>query len=300
VTFHGFGWTADLRLLFTCVRLFVSRVQTSRKPYMALLDIRNLTVAFHDGASGLPCVQDVSFSLPPGEILGLVGESGSGKTVIGLSIARLLPSPPVNYFGSQIILDGRQVLTLPARSLRQIRGRLVSFVFSDPGGLFNPMLSIAAHLRETLRLHQPGAGFREEMLQLLSQVGISSPETCLHKYPHQLSAMIQQRVAIAIAMASRPKLLIADEPTSAIDVTFQGQILDLFHDLRTRLGLSILILTRNPVLLAGIADHIAILRTGQIVECGRADEILRHPLHSYTRTLLDAVPVLPSAASTFI
>jgi ABC-type dipeptide/oligopeptide/nickel transport system ATPase component len=262
---------------------------------MALLDIRNLTVAFEPGttsAPSVPVVQDVSISLAQGEILGLIGERGSGKSVVGLSIARLFPSPPAVYPRGRVVLDGHDVLGLPARSLRQVRGRLVGYVFPDPGLSLTPILPVGTHLRQTLRLHQRDASSRKHAIQLLEEVGITQPEQCLRQYPHQLTAGMQQRVMFALAIASRPKLLVADEPTARLDATLQSQIIDLLRDLRARLGCAILILTRNPALVANLADHLAVLHAGQIVESGPAADLLRFPLHPYTRALLASVPTL--------
>jgi ABC-type dipeptide/oligopeptide/nickel transport system ATPase component len=253
---------------------------------MALLQIRNLTVAFTDGAPCIPAVQDVSLTLSQGEILGLVGDSGSGKSVIGLSIGRLLPARSATYLRGRILLDGHHVLSLPPRSLHTIRGRIVSYVFPHPGAALNPLQSVATQIRESLRLHQPHETSRKHLTQWLDQVQVPNPLVCLRQYPHQLTPAIQQRVMIAIAIASRPKLLVADEPTAFLDVTTRHQIANLLRELCRKLGLSLLILSRNPMLVSEIADHLAILNAGQIVESGPARDLLRQPLHPVTRTLL--------------
>jgi ABC-type dipeptide/oligopeptide/nickel transport system ATPase component len=259
---------------------------------MALLHIRNLTVAFQQGTPALPAVQDVSLALAQGEIVGVVGESRSGKSVIALSIARLLATPPASYLRGQIILDGHQILTLPPKALRQIRGRLVGYVFPNPAAFLNPLRSIESQIRETLRCHHPDNSARKHALQLLDQVQIHNPQQCLRHYPHQLSLAVQQRVMIAIAIAPRPKLLVADEPTAALDPSLRHPILNLLRDLRAQLGLGILFLTRNPALVCPVADQIAVLAGGQIVELGPTNTILRDPMHPHTRSLLHSIPTL--------
>jgi ABC-type dipeptide/oligopeptide/nickel transport system ATPase component len=282
-------WTVNLRLLFTCVPLFVSRVHFGRKPYMALLKIRNLTVAFPEGAPCIPAVQEISLTLAQGEILGLIGDSGSGKSVIGLSIGRLLPARATTYLRGSILLDGHHILSLRPKSLRLIRGRIVSYVFQHPGASLHPLQSVGTQIRESLRLHQPKEASRKHLPQWLDRVGVPDPIACLRQYPHQLTPSVQQRVMIAIAIASRPKLLVADEPTASLDITTRYQITNLLRELRTSLGLSVLILSRNPLLVSELADHLAILHAGQIVESGPARDLLRTPLHPVTQTLLRSV-----------
>jgi len=263
---------------------------------MALLDIRNLTLAFGTGLRPVRVVEDLSLSIQQGEILGLVGESGSGKSVTALAVARLLPSPPARYLHGHIQLDGHDVLTAPARALRQLRGGVVSYIFQDPGSSLNPVLRIETQIQETLRRHRPEAAGRAEVIRLLERVGIPAPDQRCRSYPHQLSGGMQQRVMIAIALASRPKLLIADEPTTALDVTIQAQILELLAELREQLGMSILLITHNLALVGQFADRVAVMYAGQIVETGPAQDLLRRPLHPYTRLLLDSVPRLGAGA----
>jgi oligopeptide/dipeptide ABC transporter ATP-binding protein len=259
---------------------------------MVLLDIRDLTLAFGTGPGATPTVEGVSLSLHQGEILGLVGESGSGKSLTALSIARLLPSPPVRYLRGQIRLADREVLTASPRSLRELRGGVVSYVFQEPGNSLNPVLRIETQLRETLRQHRPQAANRSEVIRLLERVGIPAPERRCRDYPHQLSGGMQQRVMIAMALASQPKLLVADEPTTALDVTIQAQILQLLGDLRDELGMSLLLITHNLGLVAQLADRVAVMYAGQLVETGPVQQVLRTPLHPYTRLLLNSVPRL--------
>ncbi len=261
---------------------------------MGLLDIRDLTLAFGEGAEAVRVVEGLSLSMNQGEILCLVGESGSGKSVTALSIGRLLPSPPARYLQGRIQLDGREVLNASARSLRQLRGGVVSYIFQEPLASLNPVLRIETQIRETLREHRPKASGRAEVIRWLERVGIPAPDQRCRDYPHELSGGMQQRVMIAQALASHPKLLVADEPTTALDVTIQAQILDLLGELRDELGMSILLITHNFGLVAQLADRVAVMYAGQIVETGPAQDILRHPLHPYTRLLLESVPQLGS------
>jgi peptide/nickel transport system ATP-binding protein/oligopeptide transport system ATP-binding protein len=224
--------------------------------------------------------------------LGLVGESGSGKSVTALSIAKLLPSPPARYVNGSITLQGRDVLPLKNKELGIIRGAVVSYIFQDPANSLNPVFRVGRQIREALRLHQPDAANDNEVIRLLRQVGIPAPEVRHRDYPHQLSGGMQQRVMIAMALASRPKLLIADEPTTALDATIQAQIVDLLRAVRAELGMSLLLISHNLGLVADLADTIAVMYAGQIVEQGPTQKILQQPLHPYTRALIEAVPRL--------
>jgi oligopeptide/dipeptide ABC transporter ATP-binding protein len=237
-------------------------------------------------------VDGVSFAVGRGETVCLVGESGSGKSASVLSIARLLPSPPARYLGGQILLEGRDVLRMRTAELRKLRGDVVSYVFQEPAASLNPVMQVGRQILEALRLHRPEAANRAELIRLMGQVGIASPEERLRQYPHQLSGGTQQRVMIAMALASHPRLLIADEPTTALDVTIQAQILDLLGRLKTDLGMSMVLITHNLGIVGEIADRVAVMHAGQIVECGPPRDILRHPLHPYTQALLDSVPRL--------
>jgi oligopeptide/dipeptide ABC transporter ATP-binding protein len=255
-----------------------------------LLSIQNLCLEFHSRRGAVPVVEGVSFDLDRGETLCLVGESGCGKSVTALSIARLLPSS-ARCTAGEILLEGRDVLKMSARELRAIRGGMVSYIFQEPGASLNPAFRIGAQIREALKLHRPEAN-DAEAVRLLKLAGIPAPESRLRDYPHQLSGGMQQRVMIAIALAARPKLLIADEPTTALDVTIQAQILELLRDLKARLDMSLLLITHNLGILRDIADRVAVMYAGQIVELAPARELLRRPLHPYTRGLLASVPRL--------
>jgi oligopeptide/dipeptide ABC transporter ATP-binding protein len=259
---------------------------------MALLEIKHLKLDFGSGDQPARAVDDVSLTISAGETLCLVGESGCGKSVTAQSIARLVPTPPAAYAGGQIWLNGRDVLQMPARELRQIRGRVVSYIFQEPGAALNPVFQVGHQIRESLKLHQPGRATEAEVIRLLKLVGIPAPERRRRNYPFELSGGMQQRVVIAMALASEPQLLVADEPTTALDVTIQAQILDLLRDLKQRLGMAILLITHNLGIVGDLADRVAVMYAGQIVELAPARELLRRPLHPYTRALMNSVPKL--------
>jgi oligopeptide/dipeptide ABC transporter ATP-binding protein len=255
-----------------------------------LVDVRHLSLEFAAASGPLRVVEDVSFAIEPGETLGLVGESGSGKSVTALSLARLLPSPPARYPSGEILVGGRDVLKMAKPELRAIRGGVISYVFQDPGASLNPIFRVGAQIMESLRLHRPEFATEAEVIRLLNLVGIPAPESRRRDYPHQLSGGMQQRVMIAMALAAEPKLLVADEPTTALDVTIQAQIFDLLRDLKKRLGMAILLITHDLSLLTEMADRIAVMYAGQIVEMAPTRQILDAPRHPYTRGLLASVP----------
>jgi oligopeptide/dipeptide ABC transporter ATP-binding protein len=257
-----------------------------------LLDIRNLQLQFGAGPNAARAVDGVSLRVEAGRILCLVGESGSGKSVTALSIARLVPTPPARYVGGEILLEGRDVLRMSTSELRGIRGGLVSYVFQEPGASLNPVFRVGAQIKESLRLHRPKVATDAEVIRLLKLVGIQAPESRLRSYPHELSGGMQQRVMIAMALASQPKLLVADEPTTALDVTIQAQIIELLGDLRRQLGMAILLITHNLGIVSDLADDVAVMYAGQIVETAPTREILKHPLHPYTQALIRSVPEL--------
>lgn len=259
---------------------------------MSLLEIKNLTVEFGTPPRAVRAVDDLSLTIEPGETLALVGESGSGKSVTALSVARLPPSPPARYVGGRILVQGRDVLEMKPAELRRLRGAVVSYVFQEPSASLNPVYRVETQIKEALKLHRPGAATDAEVARLLKLVGIPAPEMRRRDYPHQLSGGMQQRVVIAMALASEPKLLIADEPTTALDVTIQAQILDLLRALKTRLGMSILLITHNLGIVGDLADRVAVMYAGQIVELAPALDLLKRPRHPYTRALLNSVPQL--------
>ncbi len=264
---------------------------------MPLLEIKNLKLDFLSGQSSLRAVDDVSLTIDSGETVCLVGESGCGKTVTALSIARLVPAPPAKYVGGEILLNGRDVLKMSAAELREIRGGVVSYVFQEPSASLNPVVRIGKQIKESLKLHRPEKATDEEVIRLLKLVRIPAPESRIKNYPFEMSGGMQQRVMIAMALASEPKLLVADEPTTALDVTIQAQILELLLDLKKRLGMSILLITHNLGIVGDIADRVAVMYAGQIVEMAPARELLQRPLHPYTKALMNSVPKLSGGAS---
>ena len=259
---------------------------------MPLLEIKNLQLEFGSAAKALRAVDGVSFTIDAGETVCLVGESGCGKSITALSIARLVPSPPARYVGGEILLHGRDVLRMDASELRQIRGGMVSYIFQEPGASLNPVFRVGNQIKEALKLHRPEKASDAEVVRLLKLVGIPAPEARMRDYPHQLSGGMQQRVMIAMALAAEPKLLVADEPTTALDVTIQAQILELLLDLKKRLGMAMLLITHNLGIVSDIADRLAVMYAGQIVELAPAPELLRRPFHPYTRALMTSVPKL--------
>jgi len=264
---------------------------------MPLLEIKNLQLEFRQGQQSLRALDGISLVLNAGETLCLVGESGCGKSITALSIAQLLPSPPARYIGGQILLQGRDTLKMTAAELRGIRGGVVSYVFQEPGASLNPVFRVGAQIKEALKLHRPDVATDAEVIRLLATVGIPAPEARLRSYPHELSGGMQQRVMIAMALASHPKLLVADEPTTALDVTIQAQIIELLHGLKGQFGMAILMITHNLGIVGDLADRAAVMYAGQIVESGPAKDILRNPLHPYTQALIESVPQIGAGSA---
>src|SRR5579859_4451362 len=261
-----------------------------------LLEIKNLKMDFGKNADALRAVDGVSLAVDVGETVCLVVESGCGKSVTALSIARLVPTPPACYSGGEILLNGEDVLKMPLSELREIRGGVVSYVFQEPGAALNPVFRVGNQIKESLKLHRPEKANDAEVIRLLKLVGIPAPESRIKNYPFEMSGGMQQRVMIAMALASEPKLLVADEPTTALDVTIQAQILDLLRDLKQRLGMAILLITHNLGIVGDIADRVAVMYGGQVVELASARDLLRRPLHPYTQALMNSVPKLGAAA----
>jgi len=259
-----------------------------------LLELQDFKVHFHTPRGRVTAVDGVNMTIREGEIVGIVGESGSGKSVMSQSIVRLLePSSSIEYEGA-VLLEGRNLLELPLSKLRAIRGNEISVVFQDPLTSLNPVHTIGDQIEEVLRLHQKLSRkeARERAIELLRLTGIPSPEARVHDYPHQLSGGMQQRVMIAIALACQPKLLIADEPTTALDVTIQAQILDLLVQLNETMGMAIMFITHDLGIVADICDSVKVMYLGQIVEEARTDEVFRQPRHPYTQGLLQSIPRL--------
>ncbi|KAA3531667.1 MULTISPECIES: ABC transporter ATP-binding protein [Rhizobium/Agrobacterium group] len=264
-------------------------METKTQP---LLSVRDLSVAFHQGGATSVAVDHVSFDLMPGEVVALVGESGSGKSVTANSILKLLPYPAASHPSGKILFDGKDMLTLPERALRAVRGNDITMIFQEPMTSLNPLHTIERQIGEILELHQAitGAEARARTLELLLQVGIREPEKRLKAYPHELSGGQRQRVMIAMALANRPKLLIADEPTTALDVTVQAQILELLSDLKNRHGMSMLFITHDLGIVRKFADRVCVMTKGKIVETGTVEQVFTDPQHAYTRHLLAAEP----------
>jgi ABC-type dipeptide/oligopeptide/nickel transport system ATPase component len=259
-----------------------------------LLSVRNLSVRFdtEDGDS-VQAVRDISFDLAPGEILGLVGESGSGKSVSMSTLLRLNPSPPAHITGGSVMFHGTDLLTLPERQMRRIRGREIAMVFQDPTMSFNPVRTIGHQLSEAMRVHDRGvsrASARARALELLELVGVPSPAVRYGQYPHEYSGGMRQRAMIAMALANKPKLLIADEPTTALDVTVQAQILDTLREIQRETGLSIILITHDMGIIAEVADRVLVMYAGRIVETADVNPMFAAPLHPYTRGLLSSLP----------
>jgi len=257
---------------------------------VSLLEIQNLSVEFDTDQGPVRAVSGVSLSIESGEGLALVGESGCGKSVTALSIARLLPSPPSRIADGEIRIDGRNVLAMDAADLRRIRGAVVAYVFQEPGAALNPVMRVGHQILEALRLHRPQSATTEEVIHLVRQVGIPAPEDRQRDFPHELSGGMQQRIMIAMALAAQPRLLVADEPTTALDVTIQAQILDLLSRLKRELNMSVLLITHNLGIVQDLADRVAVMYAGQIVETAPAADLLRQPLHPYTQSLIHSIP----------
>ncbi len=262
----------------------------------ALLDVRGLKTYFRTEEGTVKAVDDLSFTLQPGRTLGLVGESGSGKSVTSLSILRLLPDVGSNIAGGTISFLGRDLVSLPIADMRKIRGRDISMIFQEPGTSLNPVYRVGAQVMEAMLLHQKitKTEARERTIQLFREVGIPDPERRVDSYPHEMSGGQKQRVMIAMALSCNPKLLIADEPTTALDVTIQKQILDLIRKLRDERQMAVLFITHDLGVIAEIADDVAVMYRGKLVECAPVTEIFRAPKHPYTKGLLACRPRLDS------
>jgi len=260
----------------------------------SILSVENLSVDFLTDRGWARVVEDVSFAVAPGETLGLVGESGSGKTVTSLSIMQLVPMPPGRFSGGRILFDGEDLTKLPERQLRRLRGNDIAMVFQESMTSLNPAFTIGDQIAEAVRVHR-GLGRRaalDRAVEVLDLVGIPSPRERVHAYPHEFSGGMRQRAAIAMALACEPRLLIADEPTTALDVTVQAQVLTLLRDLQQRFGMAMLFITHNLGVVADICDRVAVMYAGQIVEVAEVDSLFARPAHPYTDGLLRAMPQL--------
>ena len=262
----------------------------------ALLNIKNLQVSFFTDEGEVRAVDGVSFAIKKGETLALVGESGCGKSATALALARLVATPPGVYKGGEILFEDEDVLKMNTDRLRALRGAKVAYIFQEPATSLNPVFRIGAQIREVLQLHRPAAATEAEVVRLLKLVRLPDAERRQRDYPHQLSGGMQQRVMIAMALAGNPALLVADEPTTALDVTIQAQILDLLRELKREIGLSILLITHNLGIVGELADNVAVMYAGRIVESAPAIDLLRAPRHPYTIGLLRSIPRLGARA----
>jgi oligopeptide/dipeptide ABC transporter ATP-binding protein len=261
---------------------------------MNLLEVSDLTTSFQTGGGEVTAIENVSFSLQAGEILGIVGESGSGKSVTALAIMGLLPTPPARILGGRIRFEGHDLLTLSDRAMQRLRGPGIAMVFQEPMTSLNPVFTIGEQIMETIRAHESLSQKDSftRAVEMLEKVGIPSASTRMTDYPHQLSGGQRQRVMLAIALVCRPKLLIADEPTTALDVTIQAQILDLLMDLRDEFGMAIIMITHNMGVIAETADRVLVMYAGRTVEQAPVSRLFDHPLHPYTQGLLSCVPTM--------
>jgi oligopeptide transport system ATP-binding protein len=259
-----------------------------------LLEVIDLQTHFRTEDGLVKAVNGVSFSVDKGETLGIVGESGSGKSVTSLSVMRLIPNPPGKIVGGKIMFDGEDLLTYDEDEMRKVRGKNIAMIFQDPMTSLNPVLTVGRQITESLELHLKltGKEARRRAAELLALVGIPSPERRLDDYPHQFSGGMRQRVMIAMALSCNPDLLIADEPTTALDVTIQAQILELINRLRSEIGMAVIIITHDLGVVAGMADRVVVMYAGRIIEEGPTNQIFADPRMPYTIGLLQSIPRL--------
>lgn len=256
-----------------------------------MLNVKDLKVYFGEGEKAVKAVDGLSLDIQEGEIVGLVGESGCGKTVTSFSLLRLLPSTAT--VSGEIVWNGKNIIGMNNKELRNLRGSEISMIFQNPVASLNPVYTVGKQVMDVLRLHRKLSKeeARKEAINLFKLVNIPDPHSRIDDYPHQFSGGMCQRIMISMAIAARPKLLIADEPTASLDVTIQAQIIELLRDLKTELGMSILMISHDLGVIANMCDRIAIMYLGRIVEIGSADDVFKRPAHPYTRALLDSIPV---------
>ena len=260
-----------------------------------LLRVKGLKTYFHSGGNTVRAVDDVSFDIYERQTVALVGESGCGKSVTALSLARLVPQPPGYYAGGEILYRAQDVLRMNQAGLRRLRGKEIAFIFQEPGESLNPVFQVGQQIGEAVRLHRRRVRVHDEVIRLMNLVGLPDPAVRMAAYPNELSGGMQQRAMIAMALACNPKLLVADEPTTALDVTIQAQIMLLLASLQKQLGMAVLLITHNLGLVADVAHWVNVMYAGRIVESGTAEDVLSNPKHPYTQGLLEAVPRLEGA-----
>jgi ABC-type dipeptide/oligopeptide/nickel transport system ATPase component len=258
-----------------------------------LLKVQDLSVTFRNGDRETVAAQGVSYELAAGEVLAVVGESGSGKSVTALALTRLLPPAPGCALGGSVRLAGVELLTRPENQLAKVRGGSIAYIFQEPGSSLNPVYTIGFQIGEAISLHRPEIkDVRAEVVRALSEVHINDPERVADQYPHELSGGMQQRAMIAMALACDPKILVADEPTTALDVTIQKEIMDLLARLRRERGMSIILITHNFGIVANFADKVQVMWKGRIVESGPVAQVMREQTHPYTKALIACIPRL--------
>lgn len=259
-----------------------------------ILDIKNLKTYFYTDEGVVPAVDGLDFSLDKGETLAIVGESGCGKSVTSLSILRLIPNPPGRITDGEIVYKGKDLLKISEKEMRSVRGNEISMIFQEPMTSLNPVFTVGKQIMESLIFHQKMTKeqARERAVEMIKLVGIPTPEKCINNYPHQLSGGMRQRVMIAMALACNPKILIADEPTTALDVTIQAQILNLMSDLKEKTNTAIILITHDLGIVAQIAKNVMVMYAGQEVEYADVRNIFKNPLHPYTVGLLESIPMI--------
>jgi oligopeptide/dipeptide ABC transporter ATP-binding protein len=264
---------------------------SQKKP---LLELRNLSIHFFTEEGVVRAVENVSLEIHPGEILSLVGESGCGKSVTGLSLLKLIPTPPGRIVSGEILLDGRKLLPLDEKEMEKVRGNEISMIFQEPMTSLNPVFTIGDQILEAIILHQglDKGEARKRAIEMLNRVKIPSPETRIDSYPHQLSGGMRQRAMIAMALSCQPKLLIADEPTTALDVTIQAQVLQLLKEIQREMGMAVMLITHDLGVVTEIADRVAVMYAGRIVEYASIETIFAQMRHPYTKGLLESIPQL--------